>query len=102
MAYDVKLLSLAERDIDEICEYLSQFYPGTPDRFLDALDESFNNVSLNPKMYPKYEYNNEYRRIICDDCLIFYKIDEGNNLVQVFRILHGKRNISTVLEQLER
>jgi len=34
MTYEVKLLNLAESDLDEICLYLSQFYPGTPGRFI--------------------------------------------------------------------
>ena len=100
MAYDVKLLEIAENDIDEICEYLSQFYPSTPGKFLNSLNEDFNNVSLNPYMYPIYEYNNEYRRIVTSDYLVFYKIDEENNLVRVYRILNGKQNISTILEKL--
>jgi plasmid stabilization system protein ParE len=55
VAYEVKLLDLAERDIDEICQYLSQFYPGTPGRFLTALESDLDNISFNPNMYPKYE-----------------------------------------------
>jgi len=101
VAYDVKLLNLAESDIDDICRYLSQFYPGTPSKFLDTLDESFNNVSFNPYMYPKYKYNKEYRKIVADDYLVFYKIDKDNNLVKVYRILHGMRNISTIIEKLK-
>ncbi|MCL1837430.1 MAG: type II toxin-antitoxin system RelE/ParE family toxin [Treponema sp.] len=101
MDYEVKLLGLAERDIDEICQYLSQFYPGTPGRFLDALEKNFENISNNPKMFPKYEYNKEFRRSITGDFLVFYKIDEENNLVRIYRILHGKRNISTILENLQ-
>ena len=100
MAYDVKLLGLAESDIDEICVYLSQFYPSTPSKFLDELEENFKNVSLNPYMYQKYEYNKDYRKIVTGDYLVFYKIDNENNLVKVYRILHGKRNISTILEKL--
>ena len=102
MAYDVKLLSLAETDIDEICKYLSQFYPGTPGRFLDVLEENFINVSLNPYMYPIYEYNKEYRKIVTGDYLVFYKIDKENKLVKVYRILHGKRNINTILNKLNK
>ena len=101
MAYDVKLLGIAENDLDEICEYLSQFYPNTPSKFLDALDKDFKNASLNPYMYPVYEYNKEYRRIVTNDYLVFYKVDEENNLVRVFRILHGKQNIPTILEKLQ-
>jgi len=101
VAYDVKLLSIAENDIDEICEYLSQFYPSTPGKFLDDLDEDFENVSQNPYMYPVYEYNKDYRRIVTNDYLIFYKVDEKNKIVKVYRILHGKQNITTVLEKLQ-
>jgi len=100
VAYDVKLLSIAESDIDDICKYLSQFYPGTPGRFLDAIDKDFENVSQNPYMYPIYEYNKEYRRIVTNDYLVFYNIDDVNNLVKVYRILHGKQNVSTILEGL--
>ena len=101
MAYEVKLLSIAERDIDEICRYLSKFYPGTPGKFLDALEKDFENISHNPKMFPKYEYSNEYRKLAVKNFFVFYKIDEVNNLVTVYRVLHEKRNISTILEKLQ-
>ena len=107
MAYEVKLLSLAENDLDEICQYLAQFYPGTlgthcvPGRFLDAIEKDIENIRLNPKMFPKYEYNREYRKLVTGDFLVFYKIDEENNMARIYRILHGKRNISTILEKLK-
>ena len=95
------MLSLAENDIDEICRYLSQFYPGTPGRFLDALEKDFDNISLNPKMFPNYVHNKEYRKLVSGEYLVFYKIDEDNNIVRIYRILHGKRSISTILDQLQ-
>jgi plasmid stabilization system protein ParE len=39
--YSVKLLGMAEDDLEEICEYLSRFYPSTVERFLEVLEESF-------------------------------------------------------------
>ena len=101
MACDIKLLELAEIDIDKICRYLSQFYAGTPGKFLDALEKDFENISFNPYMYPKYKYNKEFRKIAANDYIVFYKVDTENNLVRVFRILHGKQNISTILEKLQ-
>ena len=101
MAYEVKLLNLAESDLDEICRYLSRFYPGTPGRFLDALEKDFDSISFNPNMFPKYEYNSEYRKMVTDDFLVFYKTDEVNKKVYIYRILHGKRSIGTILKELE-
>jgi len=97
VAYEVKLLDLAEKDLDEICQYLSQFYPGTTGRFLDALEKDFDYLTLNPKMYPKYEYSNKYRKMTTGNYLVFYKTDEDNSQVNVYRILHEKRNISAIL-----
>jgi plasmid stabilization system protein ParE len=96
--YSVKLLGVAEDDLDEICEYLSRFYPGTVGRFLDTLEKSFDNVAHNPRMYQPYEWNKEYRRIVVGDYLVFYKTDDNEKRVNVYRILRGKRNIPEYLE----
>ena len=101
MAYEIRLLDLAERDLNEICLYFSQFYPGTAGKFLDTLEKDFDYLALNPKMYPKYEYNTEYRKMGTGNYLVFYKIDEENSRVNVYRILHEKRNISTILAKLD-
>ena len=101
MAYEVRLLNLAEKDLEEICQYLSGFYPGTPGKFLDVLEKDLGYLSLNPKMYPKYEYNNDYRKMLTDNYLVFYKADEENNQINVCRILHEKRNISAILAKQE-
>jgi plasmid stabilization system protein ParE len=101
VAYEVKLLNLAESDLDEICRYLSRFYPSTPGKFLDTLERGFENISINPNMFPKYEYNREYRKMVAGDFLVFYKTDEENNQVNIYRVLHGKRSVGTILEELE-
>jgi addiction module RelE/StbE family toxin len=96
--YSVKLLGQAEGDLDDICDYLSQFYPGTVGRFLEDLEQGFDNAAYNPRIYQPYEWNKEYRRIVVDDYLAFYKINDDEKCVDVYRILHGKRNISDYLE----
>jgi plasmid stabilization system protein ParE len=95
------VLNLAERDIDEICQYLSQFYPGTPGKFLAALENDLDNISFNPNMYPKYEYNKEYRKMVTGDFLVFLKTDEANNEVDIYRVLHRKRSVGTILKELK-
>jgi plasmid stabilization system protein ParE len=96
--YSVKLFGMAEDDLDEICEYLLRFYPGTVGRFLEALEKSFDNVAHNPRICQPYEWNKVYRRVVAGDYLAFYKIDDDEKRLDVYRILHGKRNIPEYLE----
>jgi plasmid stabilization system protein ParE len=115
MIYEVKLLKRAVADIEDICRYLSQFYPGTCRRFLDELERSMDNLMRpsgplsdkngfmganapgliqNPYMYSEYEKNKAYRRIVVQRYLVFYKVFKTAKTVRVYRILYGQRNIA--------
>jgi addiction module RelE/StbE family toxin len=98
MAYDVKLLKRAAKDIDEICRYLSQFYPDTPGRFLDELERTLDGLTQNPYLSTEYEKNKSYRRMIVQDYLMFYKISKPGKTVRIYRVLHGKRDIGEFLK----
>ena len=97
MAYEAALLPLALSDIDEICLYYAQFYPGTAQRFLDELERGFDALAENPFMYQVSDINKSYRRFIVRDYLVFYKINEEKTQVNVYRVLHGKRDIEKTL-----
>jgi addiction module RelE/StbE family toxin len=97
MDFDVKTLKRANRDIDEIAQYKSQFYPDTALRFLIALENALDTVAQNPYMYPEYVGNKKYHRLIVQDYLVFYRIFETSRTVRVYRVLHGKRNIAALL-----
>jgi addiction module RelE/StbE family toxin len=97
MVYEVKLLRRAAKDIEEICQYLSQFYPGTPGRFLDELEKTLGGLAQNPYMSAEYERNKTYRRLIVQDYLVFYKIFKPGKMVKIYRVLHGKRDIGEFL-----
>ncbi|MFP3041032.1 type II toxin-antitoxin system RelE/ParE family toxin [Treponema primitia] len=98
MAYEVKLLKRAIEDIDGICQYLSQFYPGTSGRFLDDLERAIEGLAQNPYMYVEYENNKTYRRMIVNDYLVFYKTFKTGKTIRIYRVLHGKRNIEAFLK----
>jgi addiction module RelE/StbE family toxin len=97
MIYEVKLLKRAVEDIDTICRYLAQFYPGTAGRFLDNLEQAMDGLAHNPYMYAGYEHNKLYRRMIVQDYLVFYRIFKTGKTVRIYRVLHGKRNIGAFL-----
>jgi plasmid stabilization system protein ParE len=97
MRYSVKRLARAEQDLDEICAWLSQFYPGTVGRFLDAFEAGINNLEENPYMYRTYPENPVYRRLLVQDYLAFYRVDEDLHEVKIYRVLHGKRDLPKLL-----
>ncbi|AEF84957.1 conserved plasmid protein [Treponema primitia ZAS-2] len=94
MGYEIRFLDSALEDVDSIIVYLSQFYPSTPQKFLDALERCTVNLKNNPVMYALYPDNPAFRRVVLSDYLVFYKVDEEKSLVEIYRILHGSRNLS--------
>ncbi len=97
MGYKISVLRRAERDLDSILAYKAQFYDGTADVFLTALDITLNAISDNSLMYPVYENNPIYRRAVIDEYLLFYRVFEKSHEVRIYRVLHGKRDLSRFL-----
>jgi len=96
----IEYINSARIDVAEIRSNLSRFYPSTPDKFLKALKKSIEALSDNPVLYPAYEWNSSYRRMPVRDYLVFYKIFEERQTIEIHRILYGKRNIKAILEGL--
>ena len=94
MKYNLTYLPGANRNLLEIDEYLSQFYPSTPAKFFSELDEKIELLKEHPYMCPKYIYNEKYRRLVVGDYLLFYTVDDDNNEILIHRILHGSQDIT--------
>ncbi len=97
MVYKLSLLKRAELDLEEILAYKAQYYAGTADAFLTALEKTLNGISGNPLMYPAYDNNPRYRRAVVEDYLLFYRVEKEASVVQVYRILHGRRDLRKFL-----
>jgi len=93
------ILKLARDDLKTICKELSEFGVSLPKKFRESFEKFCNNVESMPYMYSQYEHNPEYRRaVIAFSYIVFYKIEENINRAKIHRILHGKRNIVTMLD----
>ncbi|GHV73206.1 hypothetical protein AGMMS49940_05080 [Spirochaetia bacterium] len=93
MEYEIKVLAPAVADLDSIITYSSQFYPSTPKKFLDALEKVKLNLQDMPYMYPVYEKQPIYRKVVVLNYLVFYTVDDGKRLVNIHRILPGAWDI---------
>ena len=98
MNYKAVFLPEARGDSEEIREYLSQYYESTVRNFFALLKKRINSIKSNPFIAPPYLERPSYRRLVVEDYLVFYKVDEDKKLIEIHRILHGSRDISRYVQ----
>ncbi|MCL2153559.1 MAG: type II toxin-antitoxin system RelE/ParE family toxin [Oscillospiraceae bacterium] len=94
MNFQVVFMKDAQRDLGVIEEYLSQFYANTARKFFTKLQDMVLKLESMPYLYPAYDADRFFRRMVVGDYLLFYSVEEERNLVIVHRIFHAARNIS--------
>ena len=94
MSYRVAYLGEAKQDMKEIAEYLCQYYASTARNFSSKLKGQVRTLKDTPYMYPAYGDDPYFRRMVVDDYLLFYSVDEKRRLVVVHRVFHASRDLS--------
>ena len=97
MRFRVIFLKEAEADMDFIEEYLSSYYESTVRNFFDTLKKQVFMLEDTPYMCQVYEEDSFFRRMVVEDYLLFYSVDEARNWVFIHRIFHHSRNVSMQL-----
>jgi len=97
----VRLSRQAQDDFDDIIGYLSEVAePGVAARYAKTIRASINRLADLPYMgSPRRELGHGMRGAIVRPYVIFYDPDSYEGIVQVFRILHGARDITKTLVQ---
>jgi len=90
MSCEIVYLPMAEQDLEDIALYLMQFYPSTLKNFSNMLEKHIFNLLDMPHMGTEY---GNYHNLVISDYLVFYKIYDEQNLIKIYRILHGARDI---------
>jgi toxin ParE1/3/4 len=93
--FRIEYLPAAEKDLIDIFEYILSDDPSAATNFLDQVDESILKLEDFPYMgvIPKdsrLKYLG-YRILIVENYLVFYVVHEVKELVEIRRVLHGKR-----------
>lgn len=98
MKYNISILLSANNDLLEICNTLEKFGDKPVGIFTESFYKFIDNISNMPSMFPQYARKPKYRKAgLVYDYLAFYRIDEKNKTVKIYRILHGKQNIESLL-----
>ena len=98
MSYRPVYTDDARQDMADIAEYLSQFYPSTARNFSDEMKKKVRLLKDNQYMYPVYEDDPYFRRMVINDYLFFYNVNEDRHLIIIHRIIHSSRDINKIIK----
>ena len=98
MKCSVEYISTFYIDIQSIQEFLIDF-PSKVARIINKTDEALLNLVEMPEMYPVYKMIPEFRFIVIEDYLVFYKYKKNERLIEVHRLLYGGMDIPSHMQR---
>lgn len=102
--YKLEYLPVAQRDMVEIVRYISHDLqnPTAANHLANALIESGEGITVFPYANPAYipirPLKYEYRKLMVENYLMLYWVDEERKLVTVARVLYARRDYGRLLE----
>jgi addiction module RelE/StbE family toxin len=97
--FKIRYLSTAQKDLDEIFDYIVRDKPSAAFSMLEKFDRSISQLADNPEIgvVPKDDRLDKlgYRMLIVEKYLVFYVLKA--NTVQIRRIIHGARKYGFLL-----
>lgn len=96
--YEIKYMDTADGDFFAIAEYLDSVDDnGLADKIIGEIIKCVNSLDTMPFRFPKHRKRPQYRWCGVYDYMIFYKVTENPNTVEIHRILHGAQDIENIL-----
>lgn len=90
----------AEADLEDILRALNQNYPATAERYAAEFERKGQMLAQFPEIgRSRPELAPNLRSLLVRPYILFYRI-QGDE-VQILRILHGKRDLASILKQAE-
>lgn len=97
----VHLTTEAQRDLEQIADYIAQDNPQRALSFVLELRDKCLSLADTPYGFPFVPRYERYgiRRRVHNDYLIFYHVDSEKGQVLILHILHGARDFSFLFEE---
>ena len=103
MQYKLVITGTAEQDLEDIAGYIANDLssPKAAVTFLNDVENCYDNISLNPHMYPLCENERlkrqEYRKALIKNYIMFYRADDKTRTIYVMRFIYGGRDYIKLL-----
>ena len=101
MRYRTRFVDLAQEDLNDITDYLTELSSQTALTFIDELEQRLSIIKDFPEIFPIYTYDERFRKIIIGKYLIFYIVDHKNRINNVIRILYSAMDIKSELAKIK-
>lgn len=104
MKYDLEFLPVAQKDMVDIVSYISKVLcnPIAANRlakkFIDETEKLRDFPYSFPAYYPIRPLEREYRKLIVDNYIVFYWVDEVTNCITVARVIYARSNYEKKLK----
>ncbi len=95
--YEIVFTDTAKEELEEIYEYISEYLleVGVANRLMDKIEKSILRLEQNPyscvEVHIK-QHNNIYRKLIIDNYVVLYGVEETYKQVVIYRVIYGKRD----------
>ena len=92
--YSLKYLEDVKEDIQSIKSYYGEIDLKLANKIVGEMKAHISTLQNEPYIYAKYSKAPEYRRMVINtNYLVFYKVDEEKQLVEIYGIFHSARNV---------
>ena len=89
--YNVLLTPKARRDLESIYRYISFELSNQPaaESLAGKFEKAFDLLSEFPFRCPVCQTEPDYRKLVVDNYIAFYKVESGVDRVIIYRVLYG-------------
>ena len=91
MTFHLRLNHRAQRDIDDIVEYLDATIPEQTNRFLDDLDNALHRVRTHPTLRAEVRPGVRHESLTRFRYHLWYRTHLEIQLIEIFAVLHHRR-----------
>lgn len=101
--YELIFLPKAKTDLEEIIIYIRNELsnPQASIRLVEKIYKATERLTEFPYAYPLYypikSLKYEYRKLVVENYVILYFVDEKSHSVTIARVVYGKRNVNNIL-----
>lgn len=95
--YEIVFTDTAKEELEEIYEYISEHLleVGAANRLMDKIEQSILRLEQNPYSCVQVHikpHNNVYRKLVIDNYIALYEVEETYKQVVIYRVVYGKRD----------